>query len=442
MNASSFISIILFQIIIASVNLNAQPRWTSNRPVQKGYYIGIGFAEKNHADYSSHAREKALKEIASQISVTLEGQTRQHIIEQAGIVNKRFESNLKILVNEELQDYELVDSWDSEKEYWVYYRLSKARHAQIMEQKMRTASNHAFQYFTEAKKSIKNKDYTDALGFYLKAASAIGEFRGMGLQFPGKEKRTYIDVEVFVALQKHLSRLTLISKPMSISTSLFEPPEPVTLQINYINAKGKSEPVSKMPLKAEFLKGKVNYKPLTSTNEQGKSTLRINPIRKPGDKQIKISPELDILSANPTDSLIFDGLNLPSCMVNVSTKAVSAVVKAKIQNIGEKPMTPFVADNIKQHLTEKGWSIYDDPENAEFMIKISGSTEKGSERSGIHTAFASGSITLIRNETNEELLTKSVERINGGGLSFEAAGKKALQNLGDQLYDKFREAME
>ena len=56
-----------------SVKIDAPvyPDWIQNRPLSNDYYIGIAKALKNKSDYSSIAKQNALMDLSSEISVKL-----------------------------------------------------------------------------------------------------------------------------------------------------------------------------------------------------------------------------------------------------------------------------------------------------------------------------------------------------------------------------------
>ena len=51
------------------------PSWVQGRPTQAGYYIGIGSARKTTPDYQQAAKQSALADLASDISVSISSQS-------------------------------------------------------------------------------------------------------------------------------------------------------------------------------------------------------------------------------------------------------------------------------------------------------------------------------------------------------------------------------
>ena len=71
-----FLSVFIFSFITNTTALAKDPpTWVESRPIEPKYYIGIGIAEKkgNEAGYREIAKNAALLDLASEISVTISG---------------------------------------------------------------------------------------------------------------------------------------------------------------------------------------------------------------------------------------------------------------------------------------------------------------------------------------------------------------------------------
>src|SRR5262245_17154640 len=114
------------------VNTEAErPDWVKARPASSGYYIGVGLASKSRGDHQETAKKNALNDLASEISVTVEGNSLLYTLDQKTRFDESFTSTIKTTTTELIEGFELVDTWENGTEYWTYYRLSKAEHARI-----------------------------------------------------------------------------------------------------------------------------------------------------------------------------------------------------------------------------------------------------------------------------------------------------------------------
>ena len=120
------ILLLLFQSLFAKT----MPDWVKSRPIDKNYYIGIGVAKKSkkNKDYIQYAKDSALKNLASEISVNISGEVISKVMEKNGINKEELISNIKTSTQAKLQGYELVGTWEDKNNYWVYYHLSKEKY--------------------------------------------------------------------------------------------------------------------------------------------------------------------------------------------------------------------------------------------------------------------------------------------------------------------------
>jgi len=113
-------------IFISSINAK-EPDWKIKKPLVNNYFIGIAGIEKAKfgTDYKSLAKNLALNDLSSEITVSINAEVSNKIKEINNNVEQEFTSYVKANTKADLEDYELVDSWENENEYWVFYRLSK-----------------------------------------------------------------------------------------------------------------------------------------------------------------------------------------------------------------------------------------------------------------------------------------------------------------------------
>ena len=309
-------SFILSIIILGSFVTQAQPRWVKKVPIDKNYYIGIGSAAKQTGSTShiDQARDAALGQIASGIAVSIVNSSSQKLIEQAGVVNELFQSNISSMAKAELEGYELVDSWENKDQYWVYYRLSKAKHKEIFDRKKLIATTKAKDLFFQGKEAQEAGQIALALSFYLQAAKEVGSFQGIGLELNDGKSISYIDVDVFVQLKSLLSSIEIQSSPSFIQSKFFSTPDqPILITVSYFDEQGLRKPVNNLPLKVEQLQGRATHQNIHSTDEHGNTTLEVEQTLSTGDIQFNVLPDIGNLTGIIDESIstpIFSNLNI------------------------------------------------------------------------------------------------------------------------------------
>lgn len=101
--------------------LNAQEFWIKTRPVAPKYYIGIASGKTKE-----EAKTKALNDLASEISVSINSELVDIMTEYSGFSEDYTRSQITVSVAQDLEGYERVGEDKVDDQYWVYYRLSKS----------------------------------------------------------------------------------------------------------------------------------------------------------------------------------------------------------------------------------------------------------------------------------------------------------------------------
>ena len=91
--------------------------------------------------------------------------------------------------------------WENAQEYWVYYRLSKAKYATIKE-RIRKAIDLGKDYFTRAIDNHNRNNYHDAFILSIKALESVTEFLDQPLKTEIAGEEVYFGTEVLTMFNK------------------------------------------------------------------------------------------------------------------------------------------------------------------------------------------------------------------------------------------------
>ena len=88
------------------------PDWVKNRPIFKEFYIGISYAPKvkGSNEHIEIAKNGALKNLASEITVNITGEVISNVVEKSGMLEEELKSLIRSTTEAELEDYELWTS--------------------------------------------------------------------------------------------------------------------------------------------------------------------------------------------------------------------------------------------------------------------------------------------------------------------------------------------
>ncbi len=171
------IKTLLLIIITSLFTINSEakkPKWIKERPILNDYYQGIGVVEKtgNQVDYTLSARSKALKELSSEITVTISANSILHQLENNNLVKESYESNTSLKTMQTLEGYE-IETYEDSNNYWVYVKLSKAKYEMAKRQQLEKAKKLALINYQKGLSFQKSGNVNEAISNYLKAISAL-----------------------------------------------------------------------------------------------------------------------------------------------------------------------------------------------------------------------------------------------------------------------------
>ncbi len=422
-------SIFLFLgLLLLTAGLLAQPRWVKKYPVDAKFYIGVGNASKiKNSNYVDVARNIALNQIASGIAVSIQSTVSQEVVEKSGMATESFQSNITAIAKADLSDYELVESYESASDYWVYYRLSKETFQSNFEKRKSVAIAEATKYFTDAQNSEKQGNLKETLISLLKAGNSLSGFRGMGLTLENSSQPQFLDVEVFSKLGKFLSALEITLEPESVSAKMFDPESKfVNIGLSY-RIDGISKPLGGIALQAFLQKGKADIVQVQPTSEAGKSTVRFSNLKSTGEAVIAVTLDCKTLIGAECQQL-----SLPERRISVKVPAPNIFIQSPEPTAGNK---------IREMFASQGWQVVDDKAKADFFADIKANTTNGAEMSGVFTTFADGSVAVLRTKGNEEIFRINLTKIVGGGRDFDMARKTALNKMADEFVLKIKETL-
>ena len=436
-----FLLLITGFFAVSSFQGIGQPAWVTNFPQHPDYYTGVGVAEKKpgSSQYIQMARDQALEQIASGIAVTITSEASQRILEQAGIVKESFKLTVISMTRAELQGYELVDTWENENEYWVYYRLNKKQYHLWLDKRKQVASIQAFEYFTQAENALGRKEITPAIGFYLQALNEIAPYMGMGLRAPNGSPDSFLEVKLLMEISRLFSSIRINSLSPTLHSKVFQAPSgKIKLEVVFFDQDGSRIPVRNFPLSATILQGNCTFDKLFPTDSSGISPLKISRVNAPGNIQIAIRPDLSALmgASHRQGPQFLETLIVPEEIVSVLVDPVRVLIISSEFNMDVQQHRSITQSAMRQFLTGNGWSIVNEARLADYVMAIHARTRKGTQRQGIHTAFASGEIVLTDNVSQQELKSKVFPEVNAGGNSFEEAGIQALNRLAEEMSKK------
>lgn len=445
MNRSLSVIFLSLILLIPYCICSAQkPDWVSKRPVNPDYYLGIGMAEKGeNYDYVAQARNAALSDLSSEITVNISSELVDTAVEQSGLSEEQIRQEIRTTTQSELEGYELVDSWEDQDEYWVYYRLSKSLYAAGKQEKLDNAVSLAGDLYINGEQARSEGDYTSALRYYFQAYQPIRPYFAEPLQTSINGESVYLKNALYTAIQATLSKMELIPDENNIEAKTGRAPEnPLRVRAVFHSRNDERSPVANVPLTFHFIRGQGVLVESTTTDRDGRASCRISAVTAPDNIQIvRATVDMDrLVNPDSTSTMIqgiIDGLTTPETRFILNVTGLTFYVRGNEQNFGTDMDVAYVEPVLKNALSEKDFAFTDDMAEADFIIEYRAKTRKGSVVYGQHVAYVDMNISVIDMQNGEEIYKQSFQNVKGIHLDFDRAGLMAYENVGEEIANDF-----
>jgi hypothetical protein len=339
-------------------------------------------------------------------------------------------------VAEDLEEYEQVDTYEDGGNYWVYYRLSKARFREIKEARRRAAATLAQGLLVQARTAALQNQLPIAIGFYFESLQAIEKFLAEPVRTTMDGREVVLNTVIYSELQLLLERIVLRPDPAetSINRRLSGQGQPLRIRVT---DKSTGNPVPDLALTAEFTKGSGELSTDYKTDQKGEITLKLNRITSPDPEQtIRIRPDV---SASTKKSeilkLLSSRLLLPEATVLLKVKRPVIHLVADERQWGAGKGAARLSGTIRQYLTTQGFDFTDQSDRAELILDIRSDTEKGSVSGSIYISFLNASLRVLSGDRRSEIWSTTLDRIKGYSLDYDRSAQDAYTK-GIELLEK------
>jgi len=405
---------------ITEVKVETPPEWLMKRPMNTGYYIGISRVSKKYypSNFSDEAKKKALDDLSQEIEVKVEANSILYTFSKNDSHKEDFIQSIKLESNIDLENYELVDSYETDTEYALYYRLSKSEYAAWKKSLEDKQIEIAKSWLNKTKEP--NTTIMQEIEYELKAMEAIKEYWNKPLKTKIEQEEVFFGNYILSKVQESLDKIKL-----SINTSSIRLAYGMALEekVLIVSAVYKGKTISDLPLKVVVAEGINLGQNEYSTDNAGKTSIVGLKSNKAKNVNLVVGVDFDRIStiSNEVKMAIKSGLNIPN--VNCVIQFETPKVYIKISSIG----SPILTD-LKGTLTGLALLNENKKSKADLICTISFTKREGGEYNGLFTSFLDTEIT-VTDSKGKLFLTKSYPGIKGVDLSYSRALVKALESF-------------
>ncbi len=418
-------------------NENPQPAWLSAKPDEGVYYIGIGHATKDgQNNYIQEAKKSALEDLVSEIKVNVSSTSVLNQLDDGKGFSEKYQQMIQTTAADDIEEFEQVDSWQDDKNYWVYYRLSKQRYREIKEEQKRNAVTLGLDFFTKARQAEKNNDPVTALGFYYQGFRAVEKYLAepLRIQFEGND--ILLTNEIIASMQLLLDKMQLTVNPAQVALNRIVAQSGQAVVAKVMD-KSTQRPISGLPLIASFEKGAGDVFPDYKTDDRGLVKILLTKISA-RDLEQSVAVKVNLMKFagdNPSDiyTLVAQKIVPPKAIVVMNVLRPLVYLSSSEKHFGLDKPNQQVANKIKNYLDRAGFEFTDDKSKAELTLDVNSNSEKGAVSGSIFITYATSVIRVSSVKDNKEIYATTLDRIKGFSLDYERSSQDAYNKLLENL---------
>jgi len=422
--------------------LALQPDWVKTTPNINGYYVGISSAKKLgiSTQYIKKAKQQALANMAESISSYVSSQSVLQSIENKYGHSEYYNQKIEINSDEYISGFEIEDTYEDIREYWVYYKISYSKYLEMKKIQKEKALKSALQKYKEAINFKSNNKIVESINFLL---------QGLKILKPYLKEENIIDIEgrnIDIANKIHSTAIQTL-KQFSIVCNKSS----ITVKNNHYIPKDlqfvtrhNNIPIANIPVivkhSGSYLKNESRY-----SKQDGIINIISEKISSYGKKE-KLSAEIDVkkIIQSVCDDIYIRGL-MPqkekikcSIPVYITKESINLEIKQSSNSSIEKK---HIQSIFKQEAIEKQFKIINNS-SYDYLFKIIYRYEKG-ESAGLLTSYYLNGNISISNKADKEIWSKDISTIKAVGRSSQQTKAKAFESFKHYLKVKyFKQALD
>jgi len=457
-NIRFFISFLAVHILISCapsvVPVNAlqteqsdRPEWVSRKPASSFYYVGVGYSQKDRSDnYVQSSKQNALDDMISEISVSISSVSVLNQLDDGKGLSEQYESIIKTAASDDIEGYELVDSWENEDQYWVYYRLSKSKYKQRKEEMRENAMTLAKDNYVGGKQRIAEGDITSGLRLYVNGLYVMAPYLAQSNNVLVNGDSVLLGNALYNEIQKTFNEMTISSEKEQYTINRILDSD-VSIDVA-VKTKGKNQPIGELPLKAKFLVGEGNVQQEYTTNARGTTDILLSSIRSKEPKQvISVTPDIDKLITSQEGrkkyGMLLQGLQLPQKELHFQIKKPIVYIESSEKRLGQPTQGTSINEKVKQIFSTEGFVLGRIKDKADLWVELIADTDKGKASGSIYVTYFNLNINVIDMATGAEIHHAGIDRLKAYSLNYDRSSQsgydKALEILEKETMPKLIE---
>ena len=417
------------------------PSWVTQSPVVPGHYVGIGSASTlvYPLDADAVAKANALDNLSREIRVQVQSTSSMNTLQVNDWLSESFQQQSTSSTNEDLEGFELVDTYSDGQTVSAYYRLNKAEHARIQAIKRQEAMNVAAGHLDKAIAARTAGTPKTAVDFAVRGLDALRPFSGQSLI----DERTVPPVNL---------PLELLGTIDACVAGLALEPDVNVLALDVANAyRGQVQvkamldglPAPNVPLTYQYNRGTIPTRGSVVTDNLGQATVVVDKIE-PGNDQFTLQVNVDAKA-------FFEGLPVmhPMRAASASLQAPPLRISCELAPIrlhltveerafGKTRNRPFLLPALQEALQQSNVVLVteQDVQPGDLSMLVQADARPGGSGQGFFTMYVDV-VGTVKNDQGDVLFTRTETGIKGVQGDVERATDVAYSKAVDQMQTTF-----
>ncbi len=406
------------------------PHWVNERPSSSIYYVGIGYASKktSPADFRDIAKKNALNDLASGISVIVSTNSVLSQLETNNLYREEFKQDIKVSVNEQLQNYEEVSTYENAEGVWMYYQLSKSEYQATKQKEIDAAVYQGLDYLKKGIDFKAQGRYKDCLLSYVSGMEKIKKHLDQSLETQLDGKVIYLGNELFNGYRAVMNEI-VIDAQEEVYRCKIGAAGSMPFAVKSIDGKR----LSAIPLQIEIKKDLYAYSQgLSDVN--GMFTVNVGKVsRQTSTQYVQVGIDVkQILREAAVSSLISKLFMLVTPLsekINIEALPVFVMIKSLEKCNGALLSQKWLDGAFREALVTNGFIPVSNAEKADLIVEINAdASDAGSNSDNGMQFFASMlnvEVSLKDKSTDHLIYQNNLTPIKGTQLSFQKAADDA-----------------
>lgn len=414
-------------------DLTNAPEWVRKAPNEAAYYHGVGSAVKTGAmDYKEKAKQNALSDIASNISVNISNSSVFSQFETDRKFSEYYRDNIKTTTKNYLEGYEMVEAYETKERYWVYYRLSKSEHERLKNERIQSAllkSEGDYRQMTEARASGQS---AEAIFSAIRAIEKIKDYLGEDLRSSADGDNQSYSSRLFADLTAILNSIRIVYQIDKLEVKRGQIPPVVGALVK----NDKDQFLSNIAVVASW-----SYSPGTKTElvSDASGALRISPGRAGSHaKNETVTTTVDFgkmvreTTSDPIVRKLLSNVKMREFILPVEVMTVSFRITAAEKTPGQEIHSEKVVREIGSVLNRDGFIVNQEVTGEGMTIVVETALAPVTDRGGKYTATLTANYT-VQDPAGNKLFDQKITDITGIGASPNESVADAFNALGGKI---------